>query len=122
MSKVTTALDKLKAGLIAANLSPEQIKFLTEGIESSIRVRQQELAMPIAVQGLTDLNGKLSGNLTIALLSEVRGDLAKLKSLEGLVDVQTREKIIALEKQLSAQSTELFKTQGEVIGKDVNDL
>ena len=122
MSKVTTALDKLKAGLIAANLSPEQIKFLTEGIESSIRVRQQELAMPIAVQGLTDLNGKLSGNLTIALLSEVRGDLAKLKSLEGLVDAQTREKIIALEKQLSAQSTELFRREGPVIagyGRDI---
>lgn len=123
ISNIREALGKLRTRLAGERLPPDQISFITQGIEDSIRVREHVLAAPMVNEGLTALNLKLaSGNLTTALVSEVKGDVTKLKSLEGLVDDATRAQIRALESQFGQQSAELFRTQGAVIEKDVSDL
>lgn len=122
VNKITSALEKLRSELKTKGLKPEEIDFVTSGLEKSIFAKQKELAKPLVAQGLTDIGGKLAGNLTVTSLSEANADLAKLKSLEGFVDADIRAKIITLEKQLGEKGSELFKTQGEVIGKDVNEL
>ncbi|MBI2613642.1 MAG: AAA family ATPase [Candidatus Levybacteria bacterium] len=119
---ISRALDTLRSRLGSQGLNPEQVLFITKGIEEAIRAKQQELAMPLVVQGLADLQGKLSGDLTVAVLSEARDDLTKLKSLEGFVDEGTRAKIIALEKQLSTQSSEFFRRESPVIEKYGSDI
>lgn len=122
MSMVSEALTKLRTRLQSEGLKPEQIDFITHGIQDSIVGKQRILAAPVVDQGLVDLNTKLAGSLTIASIAEAKGDIAKLKSLESLVDDATRAKIRALENQLGQQSAELFKREGSVIEKDVGEL
>lgn len=123
MGTISGALGKLRTRLQTEGLQPKQIAFITQGIEDAIKGREQILAAPVVAQGLVDLNTKLTaGNLTVAVISEARADLARLKSLEGLVDDATRTQIRALENQVGQQSTELFRTQGSVIEQDVTGL
>lgn len=119
---VSDALIKLRTRLQEKGLQPAEIEFITQGIQDSIGGKQRELAAPIIAQGLTDLNGKLSGNLTLVLLSEAKADLAKLKSLEGFVDAETRAKIITLEKQFSQQSDELYRRESPEIERYGRDI
>lgn len=122
MSTVGEALTKLRGRLRSEGLQPAQIDFITQGIQDSIAGKERILVVPIVAKGLTDLHTKLGGNLTITSITEARGDLAKLKSLEGLVDDATRVQIRALENQFGQQSAELFRREGAVIEKDVGDL
>lgn len=122
ISTVSEALGRLRTRLQSEGLQPAQIEFITRGIQDSIAGKQRLLAAPIVAQGLVDLNTKLAGNLTIAVITEAKGDLAKLKSLEGLVDDATRAQIRALENQFGQQSAELFRREGAVIGKDVDEM
>lgn len=122
MSTVGEALTKLRTRLRSEGLQPAQIDFITQGIQDSIAGKERILAAPIVAQGLTELHTKLGGNLTVTSITEARGDLAKLKSLEGLVDDATRIQIRALENQFGQQSAELFRREGSVIEKDVGEL
>lgn len=122
ISIVTEALSKLRQRLQSEGLQPGQIEFITQGIQDSIHGKERILAAPVVAQGLVDLNTKLAGNLTIAAIAEAKGDIAKLKSLEGLVDDATRAQIRALESQFGQQSVELFRREGAVIEKDVGEL
>ncbi len=122
MSIVGEALTKLRTRLKSEGLQPAQIDFITQGIQDSIAGKERILAAPIVAQGLTELHTKLGGNLTVTSITEARGDLAKLKSLEGLVDDATRIQIRALENQFGQQSAELFRREGSVIEKDVGEL
>ena len=123
MSTVTSALGKLCTRLQSEGLQSAQIVFITQGITDAISAKERVLAAPVVTQGLIDLNTKLaSGNLTIASISEAKGDMTKLKSLEGLVDDTTRGQIRALETQLGQQSAELFRREGAVVEKDLGEM
>lgn len=122
MSTMTEALTRLRTRLQSEGLQASQISFITQGIQDAIAGKEQMLAAPVVTQGLGDLQTKLAGNLTIAAITEIKGDLAKLKSLEGFVDDATRVQIRALENQLGQQSSELFRREGAVIEKDISEL
>lgn len=122
MSSVTEALAKLRVRLQSEGLQPGQVAFITQGIEDEIKGKEQILAQPIVAQGLVDLNTKLTGHLTIATIAEVKGDITKLKAMEGLVDDATRAKIHALENQFSQESAEFFRREGTVIEADVSKM
>ncbi|OGK19706.1 hypothetical protein A3D80_01860 [Candidatus Roizmanbacteria bacterium RIFCSPHIGHO2_02_FULL_40_13b] len=122
MATVTDGLSRLRTRLQKEGLQPAQISFITGGIQDSIRDAEHVLAAPVVAQSLADLDTKLSGTLTITTLAEARDDLAKLRSMDNLVDDATRAQIRALENQLGQQSTELFRTEGEVITRDVGEM
>ncbi len=122
VSNISEALNRLRARLQSDGLQPAQVEFITQGIQDSIRGKERELAAPVVAQGLVDLSTKLAGNLTIATVTEAKGDLAKLRSLEGLVDDATRTRIRALESHFGQQSAELFRREGAVIEGDVNEM
>lgn len=123
ISDVAQALDRLKGRLAGEGLQPAQVEFITEEIASSINNRERVLAEPVITEGITNLDTKLStGNLTLAAVAEAKVDLSKLKSLEGLADENTRRQIHSLETKLTEQSAELFRREGAVISKEVNDL
>lgn len=122
ISTVTEALGKLRLRLQSEGLQPAQIAFITQGIQDSIGGKERILAAPVVAQGLVDLNTKLAGNLTIAAITEAKGDLSKLKSLEGLVDETTRAQIRAQESHLSQQSDEFYRRESPVIEKYGSDI
>lgn len=122
ISNIRESLGKLRARLAGQRFPPDQISFITQGIEDAIRTKEQAVALPIVNEGLLALDSKLSGNLTLTLVTEAKGDLAKLRSLEGLVDEGTRAQIRTIESKFSQQSTEFYRKERGVIEKEVNEL
>lgn len=122
VATVTEALARLRTRLQTEGLQPVQIDFITQGIRDLIAGKERMLAAPVVVQSLSDLKTKLDSTLTIASILETKADLAKLRSLEGLVDDATRARIRAIEDQFNQQSAELFRREGVVVERDVEKM
>jgi len=122
IANVSKALDTLRIQLTSEGLSPEQVSFITQELENSIREKHHAMATPIVVQGISGITEKLGAGLTIRSISEIKDNLMKLKSLEAVVDDATRAQIRSLENRFNQESSELFLREGAVIASDVTAL
>jgi MoxR-like ATPase len=114
---IETVEDYLRGGL-----KPNEVQFVTSGIESRIEEKEKEFVTENAQKTLAFARQGLSGSLSLTSISEARAALDTLQSIEPLLDEATREEVRALSKEYAEKSSELFRQRGAEIIKDVQGL
>lgn len=116
-------LNDLRKVLRSQNMSPDQIQFVTEGIEKAISEKEKEYATQEAEKYLTDVETKLlSGQISISSINELRTLLDKIKPIEGALDLANRERARKLVEDVNKAAMELFGREGSRIIEDLDNL
>jgi len=122
VKRLRQGLIKLEEELRRGGLKPDQVQFVTSGIESWIEEKEKEFATQSAQESLDLVKQKLQGSISVTTISEARAALDTLQSIEPLLDEATREEVQALSREYAEKSSELFRQRGAEIIKDVRGL
>ncbi len=113
---------KLRGILKNQRLKDPEIAFILEGLEAPILDKEKEFGARKAQEILKAVHAKLAGGLSIAVISEVRGELDGLKSLEPFLDEDARRELREATTDFDQKSLELFRQRGGEIIKDVQGI
>lgn len=114
--------NKLRDALKQQGLKPNEITFVTEGLEASILEKEKEFAVKGAQEALALVRAKLAGGLSITSISEARAAMEAVKATEALLDTELRQEFRRVAQELEQRSAELFRQRGEKIIEDVRGL
>lgn len=119
---VAQALDGLRSRLKTQGLSQEHSRFITEGIERMITEKSQqfsEQAIGVLVQ---KVRSRLDGGVTLFQIGEVRKNLDEARSMSNTVSPTVRVEIATLVEEFERKSSDLFRTKGADIEKEIDGL
>ncbi len=115
-------LNILRQTLRSQNIGPDQIKFITEGIEKAINDKEKEYAGIEAEKYFIEIETKLAGPLSISSINELRSVLDKIKPIEGALEINEREKARKLSEEVNKRAIELFTREGSKVTEELNNL
>ncbi len=115
-------LNILRQTLRTQNLTPDQIKFITEGIESTISLKEKQYAFAEADDNMREVEKKLQGPMSISTINELRTILDKIKPIEGALELVDRERARKLAEEVNKSALELFGREGNKVVEELNNL
>lgn len=131
LSKITTqegahqireGFNRLREALRQQGLKQNEIKFIIEGLEEPITLKEKDFAIKYAQETLVSVRSVLVSGLSIASVSEARAEMEKIKATEALLEGDLRQEIHEVALELEQRSVELFRQRGGEITKDIHGL
>lgn len=112
-----------KLELARRKLKPDEIHFMTESAVALVGERQEAMVADQAAETLARVDIQLTGSLSLAVVAEIREELARLEPLRPLLrDEALRKTIDKTKERLAQAGGELFRREGEVVIREVRGL
>ena len=122
VQRLRQGLLRLKGELKQDNTKPDQIEFLTSGIERHIEEKEKIFATESAQKFLGTARQRLSGSLSMTAIFEARAALETLETIKLTLDDTARKEFETLSEEYKIKSSELFSNREAEIIKDVQGI
>ncbi len=115
-------LEELRRQLRQQGLANDEVVFVTEGIEASVKEKEKQFVSKETVPMLESIEKGLAAGLSLSTAVILRADLDRLKATELLMDDTVRGRYHALVNTFNLAYQELFQREGSKIIEEVQGL